>query len=121
MSIIQGTPVTVEALLDAVAKLSPAEQAQFDRGLKDLRQRRSMKEKVVRLAKSYQFRPEQQERLSELLWKNKEGVIQPEDEKELDALIEELDRRKLRLADDIQKLACPSAGDASKDEQGETS
>ncbi|MBI1923867.1 hypothetical protein HYR99_06415 [Candidatus Poribacteria bacterium] len=122
MSIIQGTPVTVEALLDAVAKLSPAEYAQFERGLIPLRQRRlSIKEKVARLAKSYQFLPEQQERLSELLWKNKEGVIQPEEEKELDALIEELDRRKLRLADDIQKLACPSAGDASKDEQGETS
>jgi hypothetical protein len=65
----------------------------------------SLKEEVARLAKSYRFKPAQQERLSELLYKNKEGMIQPQEEEELDALIEELDRRKLQLAAKIEKLA----------------
>jgi hypothetical protein len=108
MPMSQGTPVIVEAILDAVAKLSPVEYAKFERGFLALRQRKlSIKEKVARLAKSYQFLPEQQERLRELLDKNKERVIQPEEEQELDALLEELDRRKLQLADEIQKLAYP--------------
>jgi hypothetical protein len=104
MSIIQ--PVTVEELLNAVAKLSPAEQTRFERDFKVLRQRRmSLKEKVVRCAESYKLPSKQQDRLRELLDKNKEGLIIPEEEKELDALLEELDRRNLLLADDIQKLA----------------
>jgi hypothetical protein len=122
MPTIEGMENTVEALLDAVAKLSPKEQAEFERGFRSMRQqRRSLKERVAQRAKSYQLSPEQQKRLSELLKKNKEGEITFEEEKELDALIEELDRRKLRLADEIQKLDCPSTGDASTDEPGETS
>ena len=45
MPTIQGMQVTVEALLDAVAKLSPAEQAKFERGFLTIRkQRLSLKE-----------------------------------------------------------------------------
>jgi len=44
----------------------------------------------------------------------------PEEEEELDVLIEELDRRKLLLANEIEKLARPSTGDLSTDEPGET-
>ena len=117
----QGMQVTVEALLDAVAKLTPAEQAEFERGFLALREQSlSLKEKISQHAKSHQFSPKQQKRLSELLEKNKEGEITPEEERYLDALIEELDRRKLLLADEIQKLALPSTGDASTDEPGET-
>ena len=106
MPIIQGIQVTMEELLDAVAKLSPAEQAQFEHGFKALRQRRApLKEKVACCAKSYQLPPKQNERLRELLDKNKEGLIIPEEEKELDALLEELDQRNLLLANEIQKLA----------------
>lgn len=122
MPTIQEIQVTVEELLDAVAKLSPAEQAQFERGFKALRQRRaSLKEKVARRAESYQLPPKQQQRLRELLDKNKEGLIIPEEEKELDALLEELDRRNLLLADEMQKLAHQQNGPASMDRQGEIS
>jgi len=106
MLMIQGIQVTVEGLLDAVSKLSPAEQVRFERGLKALLQRRvSLKEKVARCAESYKFPPKQQKRLEELLEKNKEELIRPEEEKELDALLEELDRRNLLLADEILSLA----------------
>ena len=106
MPIIQGIQVTVEELLDAVAKLSPAEQARFEHGFKALCQRMvSLKEKVVHCAESYKLPPKQQKRLRELLDKNKEELIIPEEEKELDALLEGLDRRNLLLADEIQKLA----------------
>lgn len=121
MPTIQGMQVTVEALLDAVAKLSPAEQAKFERGFLTIRQQRlSLKEKVAQHARSHQFSAQQQKRLSELLEKNKEGEIMPEEEEELDVLIEELDRRKLLLANEIEKLARPSTGDSSTDEPGET-
>ena len=114
MPIIQGIQVTVEELLDAVAKLSPAEQVRFERGFKALRQRMaSLKEKVARCAESYQLPPKQQERLRELLDKNKEGLIVPEEEKELDVLLDELDRRNLLLADEIQKLAHQLEGEIS--------
>ncbi len=106
MPMIRGTQVTVEELLDAVAKLSPAEQARFERGFKALCQRKvSLKEEVACYAESYRLLPKQQKRLRELLDKNKEGLIIPEEEKELDDLLEELDRRNLLLADEIQKLA----------------
>ena len=96
----------MEELLDAVSKLSPTEQARFERDLKTMRQRRlSLKEKVSRCAESYKFSPKQQNRLRELLEKNKEELISPEEEKELDALLEELDRCNLLLADEIFTLA----------------
>jgi len=122
MPIIQGIQVTVEELLDAVAKLSPAEQVQFEHGFKALRQRRApLKEKVALHAESYQLPPKQQERLRELLDKNKEGLIIPEEEKELDALLEELDRRNLLLANEIQKSAHQQDGPAGMGKQGEIS
>lgn len=106
MPMIQRTQVTVEELLDAVAKLDPAEQVLFEQGFKVLRQRRMLlKEKVARCAESYQLSPKQQEQLRKLLDKNKEGLITPEEEKELDVLLEKLDQRNLLLADEIQKLA----------------
>ena len=106
MPMIQGTQVTVEELLDAVAKLSPVGQARFERAFKALHQRKvSLKEKVARCAESYKLLPKQQGRLRELLDKNKEGLITPEEGKELDTLLEELDRRNLLLADEMQKLA----------------
>ena len=106
MPTIQEIEVTVEALLDAVEKLSPAEQAEFERGFLAMHQQRlSLKEKIAQHAKFYQLPPRQQKRLRELLEKNKEGTIRPKEEKGLDALLEELDRRNLLLADEIQKLA----------------
>ena len=102
---IQATKVTVEMLLDAVAKLTPTDQARFEHGFLALRQQQSLKEKVARSAKSYQLPPKQQKRLKELLDKNREGEIKSDEEKELDGLLDELDRRNMLLADEIQKLA----------------
>ena len=122
MLIIQGIQVTVEELLDAVLKLSPTEQARFERDLKAMRQRRmSLKEEVIRCAESYKFPPKQQDRLRELLEKNKEGVLNPEEEKELDTLLEELDRRNLLLADEIFSLAHQQKNSAGRNKRGEIS
>jgi len=122
MLIIQGIQVTVEALLDAVSKLSPTEQARFERGLKAMRQQRvSLKEKVSRCAESYKFPTKQQKRLRELLEKNKERLLRPEEEKELDTLLEELDRRNLLLADEIFSLAHQQKNSAGRNKRGEIS
>ena len=105
MLTIQGTEVTVGDLLNAVAKLTPADQARFERGFLALRQHQLLKEKVACSAKSYQLSSEQQKRLKVLLDKNKEGEIKPNEGRELDDLLNELDRRNMLLADGIEKLA----------------
>jgi hypothetical protein len=98
--------LTVEELLGVVARLTPPELTQFERGWEQLRRRpRSLREEVARRAEAYHFEPEQQARLRDLLDRNKEGSITPDEEKELDRWLKELDQRNLQLADDLLQLA----------------
>jgi uncharacterized protein YhaN len=113
MPVIQvATELTVDKLLEAVAQLRSDEWIRFEHGWKALHQQRqrSLAEEMESLAVAQRMSAARRRRLSELLDKNKEGTLRSEEEQELDAFMEDIDRRTLQLTAQVEALAHQRAG-----------
>lgn len=99
----------VKQLIAEVAKLNPEELAEFELEWEALRlgqvQCLEQDEEAAAIVARYRLSAEQQQRVRELLQVNQEGQLTRVEEEELDALLEEIDRRNLLAAQALMELA----------------
>lgn len=99
----------VKQLIAEVAKLSPGELAEFELEWEALRlgqiQGLGRDEEAAAIVARYRLSAKQQQRIRELLQANQEGQLTSAEEEELDALLEEVDRRNLAAAQALMELA----------------
>ncbi len=92
--------LTVEQLVDAVKQLTPQEWERFERQLTALRRASSDNgSESLRQQAGYKFPARVQRRLSRLLAKQREAELSAAERAELDALLEEYDRRLVEKAE----------------------
>jgi hypothetical protein len=110
LSMTQSTS-RVKELITEVARLRPEELVEFEREWDLLRLRsllgQAWDEEAAEIAAHFRLPPARQQRLHELLEAQAQaaGRLSPQEEEELDALLQELDRRALEAAQALQELA----------------
>jgi hypothetical protein len=104
-----GGGSNVKQLIAEVAKLSPEELAEFELEWEALRLKQiqglERDEEAASIVAHYRLPPKQQQKVKELLQANQEGQLTRSEEEELDALLEEIDRRNIAAAQALMELA----------------
>jgi len=104
-----GCSAKVKELVAEVARLSPDEQVEFEREWDALQIRRLLgrawDEEAADVAARFRLPAARERRLRELLDLQGEERLTAAEEAELDALLEELDRRTQEAAQALQELA----------------
>jgi predicted DNA-binding protein len=101
----------VKELITEVAHLRPEELVEFEREWDLLRLRSllggALDEEAAEIAARFRLPPERQQRLQELLEAQAQGAgrLSPQEEEELDNLLQELDRQTAATAQALQELA----------------
>jgi hypothetical protein len=101
------TELTVDDLLDVVARLDEAELAEFEIRFEQLwlSQPAVADKEAAYIAATRRLGPRQQARLRVLLEKNREEGVTDTEAKEMDEYIAEIDRALEETVDDLLKLA----------------
>ncbi|HRW09713.1 MAG TPA: hypothetical protein P5121_31645 [Caldilineaceae bacterium] len=99
--------ISVDELLNAVAKLDETELARFEVGFEQIwLHRRSMSDpEAMAIVDSHRLSPQQQIRLRELLFKNREEGLTSAEEQELDSYMTNMDQALENTADELLRLA----------------
>ncbi|MCB0064021.1 MAG: hypothetical protein KDE47_10820 [Caldilineaceae bacterium] len=99
--------ISVDELLNAVAKLDKSELARFEVGYEQIwRHRSSMNDsEALKIVESHRLSPQQQIRLRELLFKNREDSLTAAEEQELDFYMTTMDQALENTADELLRLA----------------
>jgi len=97
--------LTVEQILGAVKQLPPQDFERFEQEWERVRrQKRAEEMKALRTAATYRIPRAKQKRLSQLMDRNKVGMLTPEEKQELDALMEWVDQKDLEKAHALLRL-----------------
>lgn len=110
-----GRSAKVKRLVTELARLSPEEQIEFEREWDALQLRRLLgrtwDEEAAEIVARFRLPPAEERRLRELLSLQEEGRLTAAAERELDALLAELDRRIQETAQALEGLARRRRGD----------
>jgi hypothetical protein len=101
------TELTVDDLLDAVAKLDETELAEFEVRFEQLWLSRQPvpDAEAAHIADEHRLPPRQQARVRELLDKNREEGLTDDEERELDLYMTRMDEALEQTTDELLKLA----------------
>ena len=99
--------ISVDDLLHAVAKLNEDELAQFEMGFEEIWLHRGnvADPEAMKIVNSHRLSTQQQIRLRELLFKNREGTLTEAEEQELDFYLAAMDQALENAADELLQLA----------------
>ncbi|MCB0125695.1 MAG: hypothetical protein KDE58_25750 [Caldilineaceae bacterium] len=99
--------ISVDDLLSAVAKLDETELARFEVGYEQIwLHRRSVSDpEAMEIVDSHRLSPQQQVRLRELLFKNREDSLTAAEEQELDSYMTTMDQALEDTAAELLRLA----------------